>query len=94
MFFFTKGMGHEKHMVLLVSFLDLNDHLNQMLNHISKQERQFFKKIHQDAHGLVKSIILNYQFLIKLAILIWLVSLLGYLPTNLNMSYLLTFIST
>jgi hypothetical protein len=64
-------------MILLVGFFDWSDHFDQMLNNIYSQEGQFFKMIHQNANGLI-----------KLAILIWLASLLGMfikLPT-----YLLT----
>jgi len=32
---------------------------DQMLNCTSSQKRQFFKMVHQDAHGLVKLAILN-----------------------------------
>jgi hypothetical protein len=53
MFFFTKSMGHERHMVFLVGYFD------QVLNPTSNQKGQFFFKIHQDAHGLVKSATLD-----------------------------------
>jgi hypothetical protein len=59
MFILTKSMGHEKHMVLLVGFFDLNDHFDQVLNRISSQKGQIFKGVHKDAHGLIKSTILN-----------------------------------
>jgi len=48
----TKDMGHEKQMVFFIGFFD------QVLNHTSNQERQNFKMF-QDAHGLIKSTILN-----------------------------------
>jgi len=48
-----------------------------MLNHTFSQEGQLFKMVHQDAHGLV-----------KLAILIRLTNLLGYLLTYLTYIYL------
>ncbi len=38
---------------------DKSDHFDQMLSCTSSQEGQFFKMFHQDAHGLVKSAILN-----------------------------------
>jgi hypothetical protein len=50
---------------------------DQVLNRTSNQEGQFLKMIHQDAHGLI-----------KLAILIWLASLLV-MPIKLP-TYLLT----
>jgi hypothetical protein len=52
-------MGHERHMVLLVSVFDWNDHFDQVLNHTFNQEGHFKKMDHQDAHGQVKSTILN-----------------------------------
>jgi hypothetical protein len=52
-------MGHERHMVFLVSYFDWNDHFDQMLSCTSNQKGQFFKMVHQDAHGLIKSAILN-----------------------------------
>ncbi len=52
-------MGHERHMVFLVGSFDWNDHFDQVLNHTFSQEGQIFKMVHQDAHGLVKSAILN-----------------------------------
>jgi len=58
-FTLTKNMGHEKHMVFLVRFFDWNEHFDQVLGHTSSEERQFFKMVHQDAHGLIKSTILN-----------------------------------
>jgi len=58
-FILTKGMGHEKHMVFLVGSFDWNDHFDQVLNHTFNQVGQIFKMVHQDAHGLVKSAILN-----------------------------------
>ncbi len=52
-------MGHEKHMVVLVGFFDLSDHFDQVLNRTSSQEGQILKMVHKDAHGLIKSTILN-----------------------------------
>ncbi len=40
MFILTKGMGLERHMVLLI--FEENDHIDQMLNCISNQEGQIF----------------------------------------------------
>jgi hypothetical protein len=59
MFTFTKGMGHEKHMIFLVGFFNQSNHFDQVLNDTSNQEGQIFKMVHQDAHWLVKSAILN-----------------------------------
>ncbi len=38
MFTLTKGMGHERHMVILVDVFDRNDHFDQVLSHTSNQE--------------------------------------------------------
>jgi hypothetical protein len=35
-------MGHEKHTILLVGSFNQIDHFDQMLNHTSSQEGQFF----------------------------------------------------
>jgi len=51
--------GHEKHLVLLVGVFDRNDHIDQVLSFTSSQERQIFKMVHQDAHGVIKLAILN-----------------------------------
>jgi hypothetical protein len=59
MFTLTKGMGHERHMVFFVGDFTWNDYFDQMLNHTSNKKRQNFKMVHQDAHGLIKSNILN-----------------------------------
>jgi hypothetical protein len=42
----------------LLVFFYQNDHFDQVLNHTSNQEGQNFKMV-QDAHGLIKSTILN-----------------------------------
>jgi len=59
MFVLTKSMGHETYMVFFVGYFDYNDHFDQMLNCTSSQKGQFLKMVHQDAHGLVKFVILN-----------------------------------
>ncbi len=59
MYALTKSMGHEMHMVFLVGSFDQNDYFEQMLSHTSSQKRQLFLMVHEDAHGLVKSAILN-----------------------------------
>jgi len=59
MFILTKGMGLERHMVLLISSFEESDHIDQMLNCISNQEGQIFKMVHQDVHGLNKLAIMN-----------------------------------
>jgi hypothetical protein len=53
MFVLTKSMGHERHMIFLVSYFD------QVLNRTFNQKGQFLNMVHQHAHGLVKSAILN-----------------------------------
>jgi hypothetical protein len=42
MFTLIKGMGHERHMVLLVGSFDSNDHFDQVLSCTSSQEEQIF----------------------------------------------------
>jgi hypothetical protein len=59
MYVLTKGMGHEMHMVFFIGFFYQNDYFEQMLCHTSNQEGQFFKMVHENAHGPVKSTILN-----------------------------------
>ncbi len=59
MFTFIKGMGHEKHTLFLVAIFNQSDHFDQVLNHTSNQEFFLKKKVHQNAHGLVKSTVLN-----------------------------------
>jgi hypothetical protein len=39
MFTLTKGMGHERHMVVLVGFFDWNDHFDEVLSCTFNQER-------------------------------------------------------
>jgi len=77
MFTLTKGVGHERHMVILIGYFDQSDHFDQILICTSSKKGQIYKMVHQDAHGLVKS-----------AILIWVVNLLV-MPTRLP-TYLLT----
>jgi hypothetical protein len=59
MFILIKGMGHERHMIVLVGSFDWSDHFDQVLSCTCSQEGQFFKMVHQDAHCLIKSAILN-----------------------------------
>jgi hypothetical protein len=58
MFILIKGMGHEKHMILLIGFF-WSDHFDQVLSRKCSQEGQIFKMVHQDTNGLVRSAILN-----------------------------------
>jgi hypothetical protein len=46
MFTLTKGMGYERHMVLLVGVFVWSDHFDQVLNRASNQEGQNFKMVH------------------------------------------------
>jgi hypothetical protein len=52
-------MGHERHMVILVSSFDKNDHFDQVLNHTSNKKGQVSEMVHQDAHGLINLAILH-----------------------------------
>jgi hypothetical protein len=40
MFVLTKGMGHEKHMVILVGSFELNDNFDQVLSCTSNEKRK------------------------------------------------------
>jgi hypothetical protein len=59
MFTLIKNMGHERHMIFFIGFFYQSDHFDQVLSCTSNQEGIFLKVVHQDAHGLVKSIILD-----------------------------------
>jgi hypothetical protein len=45
MFILTKGMGHERHMVILVGVFYQSDHIDQALSHTFSQEGQIFKMV-------------------------------------------------
>ncbi len=59
MFALTKNIGHEGKIVFLVGFFDWNDHFDWVLSHRSSQKREIVKMVHQDAHGLIKLVVLN-----------------------------------
>jgi hypothetical protein len=59
MFTLIEGMGHERHMVVLIGSFDWSDHFDQMLNYRFNQNGEFFKMVHQNAFNLVKLAILN-----------------------------------
>jgi hypothetical protein len=59
MYVLTKSMGHERHMVLLVGFMTKVIILFKCyILHLIKKYF-FIKMVHQNAHGLIKSAILN-----------------------------------
>jgi hypothetical protein len=47
MFTLAKGMGHKRHMVLLVGYFDVSDRFDQMLSCTSSQKGIFKKMVHQ-----------------------------------------------
>jgi hypothetical protein len=54
MFTLTKGMGHEKHMVLLVGYVDYGDLFDQVQCHTYSQKGTTKKQVCQNGHGLIK----------------------------------------
>ncbi len=68
MFAFTKGMGHERHIVLFVSFLKLNN-FDQMLSLTFSQKGQIFKSS-IEIPMIIQIGDIEWPCLVKLAILI------------------------